>query len=316
MKQELCFNRRQVIQNAALFAGALSLESLAYASTFREDSELEQGTIKVEKLADNVHVLMGVGGNIAILTGPDGLIQIDSGNKGTYEAQQTAIKSISDKRIIALINTHWHADHTGSNEDLGKSGAKIVGHDNLRKRLSSDQFIEAFNAKIPASAEVAQPTVTFDNRMTIYHGVEKITMAYMPPAHTDTDIVIHLGKSNIVHLGDIFFNGMYPFIDSSTGGWIGGMVQAAGRILTHLEVTTKIIPGHGPVGDKAQFKAYHEMLVAVQEKISPLVQTGKSVDEIVAMKPLADTDAKWGNGFMKPDTFVKIVVGGIKKFGK
>ncbi len=320
MKTPTNLNRRQALQLlSGIATGATALYSTSPSANafprFREDVEAEQGDVKVEKLTDSIAVLSGVGGNIAVLVGKDSTLQVDAGNPGTAPKTLKAVGELTDKPVGVLINTHWHGDHTGGNADMAKAGSRILGHDNLRKRLGNEQFIEAFNSKVPASPEIALPILTFDDKLTLYLNGEELHLAYVPPAHTDTDIYIHFAKANVLHAGDLFFNGMYPFIDSSTKGWIGGMVGAADRILSVVDDKTKIIPGHGPVGTKAEFKQYRDMLAEIQAKITPLVKAGKSVEEAIAAKPTASLDDKWGRGFMKPDAFVRIVYGGIKKFG-
>lgn len=311
-------NRREALQLlAGITTGATTLlNTPASANEFSgEEFEPHQNGVQVEKLAENISLLAGVGGNIAVLIGKEGTLQIDAGNPGTTPSVLKAIKELTDQPVSTLINTHWHGDHTGGNGDMAKAGSRIFAHDNVRKRLGSDQFMEAFNRKIPASPEIALPILTFETKMTLHHNGEELRLLYAPPAHTDGDILIHFAKANVLHTGDLFFNGMYPFIDSSTGGWIGGMVKAADLILSVADDKTKIIPGHGPLGNKKQFKEYRDMLAQVHERITPLVKSGKSPDEAVALKPLADLDEKWGKGFMKPEGFIKIVHGGIKKYG-
>ena len=279
------FSRREALKSLVGLTGAAAIASVpmpALASRryvrdfYGEDLDL-QGDVKVEKLADNIYVLAGVGGNIAILTGKDDTLQIDSGNPGTTAAVQKGVKTVTDKAVTTLINTHWHGDHTGGNEDFGKMGGRIIAHDNVRIRLSSDQFMEAFNTKVPAHAAAALPILTFDDKVTVYRNGETLHLTYVPPAHTDGDITVHFVNANILHAGDLFFNGMYPFIDSSSGGWIGGMVKAADKILAMTNDNTKIIPGHGPVGNKQQFKQYRDMLVKVEAIMTPLVKDRKSV---------------------------------------
>ncbi len=327
-------NRREALQRLAGVTGAVALGGGAFAASSSaasaasaasassplrgscgENLEPGQDTVAVGKINDNLYVLSGVGGNIAVLAGKFSTLQVDSGNAGTTPAVLKAIQGFTEVPVSILINTHWHADHTGGNPDMAKQGSRIIAHTNTRKRLSTDQFVEALNSKVPALPSYALPVLTFDDKITIYPEGEELHLVYAPSAHTDTDIAIYFGKSNVLHTGDLFFNGMYPFIDSSSGGWIGGMVKAADRILAVVDDKTKIIPGHGPVGTRQQFKVYREMLVTVQKRITPLVKSGKTADQVVAAKPLADLDDKWGKGFMKPDVFVKVVYGGIKKFG-
>jgi len=190
-------------------------------------------------------------------------------------------------KIAILINTHWHYDHTGANTDIGKSGAKLIAHVNVKKRLSTPQKIVAFNREFPALPIEGQPSETFTEKGHLSFAGEKVHYERLPPAHTDGDTVIHFQNANVLHCGDLYFNGFYPFIDYSSGGSIEGMAGDAARILKMIDSNTKLIPGHGAMSNKAEFAEYHEMLSGVNESVSKLIKEGKSLAEVVAAKPLA-----------------------------
>ncbi len=195
----------------------------------------------------------------------------------------------------------------GGNENLGKTGVVIFAHENVRKRMSSEQFNKFFNSKTPPSPAGALPLVTFVDSTSFHVNGDDVDALHVPPAHTDGDAVVFFRKANVLHMGDTFFNGMYPFVDLSTGGSIDGMIAACERGLGMGDAATKIIPGHGPSGRKADLRAFQEMLVASRDAVLPLVKAGKTLDEVKAAKPTAAFDEKWGKGFMKPDSWVQIV---------
>jgi glyoxylase-like metal-dependent hydrolase (beta-lactamase superfamily II) len=263
--------------------------------------------IKTTKLYDNVYLLQGMGGNMAVQTGPQGRILIDSSYSTAVPHLLDAIKVLSSDPSFVLINTHWHIDHTDGNEGVHAAGFTIYAHEKTRKRLSEPSEIKLFGLSLPASPAAALPTLTFDDSMRIWHNGDSLDMAHFEPAHTDTDIYIHFHKADVLHVGDIFFNGMYPFIDESSGGSIGGMIIAAQKALNLAGDNTKIIPGHGPLGTKAEFQKYSDMLSTVRDKVAALKTAGASEKEVVAKKPTADLDATWGKGGFGPDMFVGIV---------
>jgi len=206
-----------------------------------------------------------------------------------------------------VVNTHWHGDHTGGNENLGKAGALLVAHENVRKRMSTEQFMGALGRKVEPSPEGALPVVTFTDAVTFHWNGDEIRAYHVPPAHTDGDVIIHFAKADVVHMGDVFFNGGYPFIDTSSGGRIDGVIAAAERVLGGIGEKTRLIPGHGPVGTKADLQAYRDGLKTLRDRIAKLKAEGKTRDQAIAAKPTADYDAKWGTGFMKGDTFTGLV---------
>ncbi len=268
--------------------------------------------IQVTDLSAGLSLITGPGGNIAALVGPDGIVLVNSfvPERG---AELAPIVRKLDAGPITLINTHWHFDHTGGNAALAGIGARIVAHENARKRLATDQYMADFQMKIPASPAAALPVMTIGDSATLFLNGEEIHLAHVAPAHTDGDVFLHFRKANVLHTGDLFSNGFYPNIDSSSDGWIGGMIAAADRILAIVNARTRIIPGHGPMATRDDLKASRDMLVEVRARIEPLVKAGKSVDEAVAARPLASLDARWAKGFFKGPQFTRVVYSGLAK---
>lgn len=266
--------------------------------------------IEVTELSKGLNLITGPGGNISALVGPDGIIMVDSFVPSRGADLAPVVRKLGDGPIT-LINTHWHFDHTGGNAALAGLGAKILAHETVRTRLNSEQYMADFQMKIPPSPAAALPVVTIGDSATFFLNGEEIHIEHVSPAHTDGDIFLHFRKANILQTGDLFTNGAYPNIDSSSGGWVRGMIAAADRILGIVDAKTKIIPGHGAVGTKDDLKAARNMLVEVLEKIEPLVKAGYTVDEAVAARPLAKLDAKWAKGAFKGSHFTRIVYSGL-----
>jgi glyoxylase-like metal-dependent hydrolase (beta-lactamase superfamily II) len=264
--------------------------------------------ITTTKLYDNVYLLSnGVGGNMALQTGPEGNLLVDASYSTAVPKILDAIGAVSHDAPGALVNTHWHYDHTDGNEALHAAGFSIFAHSKTRERMSHDQAIPFFHLVMPASPVKALPTITFDGAMHAWHNGDSLDLVHFDPAHTDTDIYIHFHNANVLHMGDTWFNGMYPFIDEATAGSIGGMIEAGEKALSIAGNDTKIIPGHGPLGSRADLKKSHDMLSAIREKVAALKTSGASEQEAVAKKPTADFDATWSKGFINGEIFTGIV---------
>jgi len=263
--------------------------------------------IKTTKLYDNVYLLQGAGGNMALQTGPEGTVLIDSSFATAVPKIREAIGAITSDHADALINTHWHFDHTDGNEGLHAAGYTIFAHQKTRERLSSSQTMKMFQVTLPAAPFGALPVVTFDRSLHAFHNGDQLDLVHFDPAHTDTDIYIHFHKADVLHLGDIWFNGFYPFIDESSGGSIGGMIHAGEKALAVAGNSTKIIPGHGPLGTRREFKIFNEMLSSIRDKVAALKTAGLSEQEAVAKKPTAAFDDVWAKGMLNPDQFAGLV---------
>ena len=293
----------------ALFAGTEVVSAPGLVEKARNGAA--SATITVQRLRGNISVLLGAGGNIAVLHGRDGKVLIDSGFAGAHPKIADALARISTDPVQHLINSHWHFDHTDGNEWLHSAGAAILAHQNTRKHLSTATRVEGWAFTFPPSPAGAIPTEVFATERALDANGEKIALQHYPPAHTDSDISIHFANADILHVADTFWTGYYPFIDYSTGGSIDGMIRATEANLTRLTDKMIVIPGHGPVADKSQLAAYRDLLVTARDRVAALKKQGRSLDEIVAARPTAAWDAKWGGGFMSPRMFAGLVFQGV-----
>jgi cyclase len=293
---------------------ALGVAALFAGSAFAED-DYSKVQIKTEKLSNNIYMLTGAGGNIGLAVGNDAVFMIDDQFAPLTPKIKAAIAKITKKPVKFVVNTHWHGDHVGGNENFGKEGAMIIAHENVRFRMSTEQIIEFFNMKTPPAPPKALPVVTFTNDVTFHMNGDEILVFYLPNAHTDSDAFVHFRKSNVIHMGDTFFNKMYPFIDIASGGSVEGMINAAESVLSLTDNDTKIIPGHGPLGNNVDLGAYRDMLVGVSDRIRAQIKEGKTLEQVVASKPTAEFDAVWGKGFLTPAQFVEIVYKSLKLQG-
>jgi len=265
------------------------------------------------EVADGIYMLQGEGGNVGVSVGEDGTFIIDDQYAEMTTKLLAAIKSLSGEAPKFLINTHWHGDHAGGNENFGRKGAIIVAHENVRESLKVEKSIPAFNMHKPPSPKEALPVVTFRQQMSLHFNGDDVRLFHVANAHTDGDAVVYFERANVIHTGDTFFNGFYPFIDTASGGSLAGMIAASEAILEMANEQTRIIPGHGPLASRADLQTYHDMLVQAETAIGSLVKAGKSADEVVAAKPTAALDGVWGDGFLQPDMWVRIVYSGMKK---
>jgi cyclase len=269
--------------------------------------------IKAEKVADGLYALTGRGGNLGLSVGEDGAYLIDDQYAPLTGKILAAVKELTPEPVRFVVNTHYHGDHTGGNENMGEAGALLVAHENVRRRMAAGTFMKAFNRQVEPAPAGALPVVTFTDALTFHWNGEEIRVFFVGPAHTDGDSIIHFVKADVFHMGDTLFNGMYPFIDVSAGGRIDGMIAAADRVLKVANEKTRLIAGHGPaVATKADLQAYRDMLVEVRGRVAKLKAEGKTGEQIVAAKPTADFDEKWGGGFMKPDVWVGLIYESMK----
>ncbi len=288
-----------------LSVAALIMASLAAPVWAQQDfSAIEIETIPV---ADGVYMLVGAGGNIGLSVGDDGAFVVDDQFAPLSEKIMAAIAAVTDADVKFLVNTHFHGDHTGGNEAFGAAGAVIVAHENVRARMSTDQFREIFNQPIPASPSGALPIVTFSDEMTFHWNGDTIRAIHVAPAHTDGDTILHFQDANVIHMGDTFFNGVYPFIDVSSNGDINGIIAAGYRALGIANEDTAIIPGHGPVSDAAGLAAWLDVLKVTRVSMQSLIDRGMSEDEAVAARPTAEFDEQYGGGFMNPENFNRLL---------
>lgn len=296
--------RHRLLGSCACPVFALLL-ALLLASSVAAQGRFDNVEIQTTKVAEGVWMLIGTGGNIGVSAGADGVFLIDDQYAPLTDKIKAAVSGIADGAAIRFVlNTHWHGDHTGGNENLGGEGVLIVAHDNVRARMSTDQFIEALEAAVEPSPKVALPVVTFADAVTFHLNGDTIHAHHTGPAHTDGDSIVRFEKANVVHMGDIYFNGMYPFIDVSSGGSVNGVIEAVSHVVDEIDTDTKVIPGHGPLSNRAELTVYRDMLKDVRDAVAALIAKGHSRAEILEAKPSAAYDEKWGGGFRNPDAFV------------
>ena len=291
---------------------SIALMLLSPAAWSQKKGDLDGVKIKTNKVSEGVYMLEGAGGNIGLSVGDDGAFIIDDQFAPLTPKIRAAVAAVTKKPIRFVINTHWHGDHVGGNENMAMAGAVIVAHDNVRKRMSVGQFMEIMQKQIPRAPAKALPIVTFTQDITFYLNGDEIHVTYAGPAHTDGDAVIGFKKANVVHMGDCLMTVSYPFVDLSSGGNFDGFIAVADRVLAMADDNTKIIPGHGVVTDKAGLKAWRDMLATIRDRVKKLVDAGKTVDEVKAAKPTAEWDDKWGKEFIKPDQLVEFVYVALK----
>ena len=267
--------------------------------------------IETHPVRRNISVLEGSGGNIGVLTGKDGKLLIDSGFTVSKPKLTVALDGLSSDPITQLINTHWHTDHTDGNAWVHAAGAAITAHTNTKKHLSASTYVEGWHWTFPAAPAGALPATTFEDECKINHNDTNIALRHYDPAHTDSDIWVLFEEANVIHVGDTWWNGIYPFIDCSTGGSIDGMIQASDRNLKMVSDDTIIIPGHGPVGNKAALAEFRDMLEDIRSNVAQLKKQGKSLNETIAAKPTAKYDAKFGQFLITPAFFTTLVYSGV-----
>ena len=294
-------------RRTAPFAAAFAVASTLAAGPLAAQQDLDEVEITTVPLSAGVFMLTGAGGNIGVSVGDDGVFVIDDQFAPLTERILEAIGGLSDRPVSYVLNTHWHGDHTGGNENMGEAGAVIVAHDNVRTRMSTEQVSTVFGRTTPPSPEGALPVVTFTENVTFHFNGEAIRVHHVPGAHTDGDSLVYFADSDVLHTGDTFFNGFFPFIDVDSGGGLEGMIDAAETALGMITRETSIIPGHGPRATQIDLERYRDMLLEVREIVAPRVAAGESREEVLEANPLGALGVNWGGGFMKTDVFTGLV---------
>ena len=328
MKNDLLLKqtgRREMLRNTAGLAGGAFLAHLIPGAVRAGAAYGGQGTapgadgvaaaraqmgatpIQAQKLAENLTLLSGPGGNVVVLNGPEGKIVVDTFLSPAWPRLKETLDGLGSASVKTVIDTHWHFDHTDNNAALHAAGATVLAHENTKKRMSEPHDLPLLGLHFEPSPAEALPQETFAASHRLKANGETVSMQHFAPAHTDTDVYIVFEKANVIHMGDTFFNGFYPFIDSGTGGKISGMIAAADKILTLAGKDTKIVPGHGPLGNKEDLTKFREMLVTARERVQKLKSAGKTAQEVVAAKPFADLDPVWGKVKLNGDQFAQVV---------
>lgn len=287
----------------------LVLATALAASSIHAQTQLQppKAEIRTEQIRPGIAVLMGSGGNVAVWSGPDGVVLVDDGLGQLTPQLLEATARVSSGPIRFVLNTHWHPDHSGGNDKVASSGSVILAHENARERLGSPQSVEEYDLKVPAAPKGALPIVTIDQDATLHLNGDHLEALHVPAAHTDGDLVLWWDSANVVHTGDVFYNGSYPFIDASSGGTVAGLVAALETILARADESTVIIPGHGPLASSKDLAAYRDMIVAVGKEVRRQIEQGKSLDEVLAAQPAAAFEERYGKGAMKADRFVRAI---------
>jgi cyclase len=328
-------SRREMLRGSATLAGSAFLAHLfparllrASAAGYRQPApspadllasmraKFNAVPMETQELADNVTMFDGPGGAVTVLNGPDGKFIVDSFVAPAWPRLKEALDNLGSAPVKYVIDTHWHFDHTDNNAPLHAAGATVIAHENTKKRMSEPHDLPVLYRGAdgalaslhfdPSSAD-ALPQQSFATSYRFQANGESFTLQHVAPAHTDTDIYVHFEKANVISMGDLFFNGMYPYIDPGTGGTMNGMIAAADRILSLADNSTKIVAGHGPLGNKADLTKARDMLIASRDRVQKLKSKGKSAEEAVAEKPFADLDPVWGNGIINSEQWVQIV---------
>ena len=270
-----------------------------------QQQDFSKVQIKATKVAGNVYMLQGSGGNIGVSVGADGILIVDDQFAPLADKIRAALKELGQGKLRFILNTHWHGDHTGGNVVFGPE-ATIIAHDNVRKRLSTEQKSEVFKNTTPASPKDALPVITFGQSLSVHFNGEEIRVIHYPQGHTDGDSVIFFTTSNVIHLGDDFFAGRFPFVDLESGGSIEGLTKNIGEIITQIPDGAKLIPGHGPLSTLEDLKSYHRMLQQTTDIVRQKMTAGKTLEQIKS-EGLPEEWKPWGTGFIKTDLWIETI---------
>jgi len=320
-------SRREMLRSSATLAGSAFLLRASAAGDARQTpsaadllasmrAKFNAAPLETQRLAGDVTMLSGPGGSVVVLNGPDGKFVVDSFVAPAWPRLKKALDGLGNAPVKCVIDTHWHFDHTDNNAPLHAAGATVLAHDNTKRRMSEPHDLPVLyrgsdgalaGLHFDPSPVEALPQQTFADSYKLQVNGESLALQHVPPAHTDTDIYVHFEKANVIHMGDLFFNWMYPYIDPSTGGTLTGTIAAVDKILSLAGNDTKIVPGHGPLGNKADLTKFRNMLVTSRDRVQKLKSAGKLAQEAVGEKPFADLDPVWGKGIVNGDQWVQIV---------
>lgn len=282
----------------------LSLYLLLFVAIGAHAQNFDTVRIRPQKLTEHIYMLKGSGGNIGLMTGPEGLVMIDDQFAPLSKKIRDAVRAINSDSIRFLINTHLHGDHTGGNENFRRMGVTIAAHDNVRERMSKEQFNARANRTFPPRDKDAWPVLTFPTQMTIHLNGDDIVMNHFTNGHTDGDIIVQFKSANVFHTGDSFVRTSYPFIDGSSGGAINGYINNLDKILEITNDQSQIIPGHGELATKKDVKFVRDMVVDIRDQVAAALKKGKKIEDLPALNITAKYDEKWGAGFIKGKDFV------------
>ena len=288
-------------------AALIALCMLAFPAAAASQQNFDTVQVRTQKVADGVYMLIGAGGNIGLAIGDDAVFVVDDQYAPLTPKVLAAIAALTSKPVRFVVNTHWHGDHTGGNEHMGQAGALLVAQDNVRRRLSTQQVLAFFKDTVPAAPAGALPVITFSDTITFHINGDDVQAFHIANAHTDGDAFIVWRKADVVHAGDVFVTYGFPFIDLDSGGSIDGMIAGCDVLLTLGDDSVKIIPGHGPLSDRAAVREYRSMLKTVRDRVAQQKNAGRTLAQTLATHPTGQFDAKWGGGFIKPDQFVEFV---------
>ncbi|NOJ30037.1 MAG: MBL fold metallo-hydrolase [Nitrososphaeraceae archaeon] len=305
--RDLAFSRMQLIKFSIPFCFLILCLSIITNISLVE-AQIRKNSVVVTPVSEEMYMFAGKGGNIGVSIGNDGVLLIDSKSKQTIDNIVSSINNISDNKPIKfVINTHWHHDHVGGNENLNKNGTMVVAHENVRERMTNKQFVDFLNREFLPYPENALPIITYKKNFTLYFNDDRIDIHHIPHSHTDGDSIIYFNKNNIIHTGDIFINGRYPFIDHSSGGSIGGIISGIEKIIKISNNDTKIIPGHGELTDREKLKDYLVMLNDIVQQVQKMMLNGNDLDTIIKSNITSKYDSLYSDTFINSQDFLGFV---------
>jgi cyclase len=301
-----------ILAGAAIVKGSVPLDLLALQANSADARRAQMGGMPIvtTKLTDALALLSGPGGNVIVFHGPGGTLVVDGFVKPAWPKLTAALQAMGAWPVKSIVDTHWHFDHADNNGNFHDAGAGVIAHENTEKRLSEPHDLLGLHFEPVPRGEL--PTQTFGPGLTLNLNGEQVDLTHVPPAHTDTDIFVRFPKANVLHMGDVFFNGQYPIIDAGTGGHINGIIDGAAAALKVATAQTRIVPGHGPLATRQQLETYRTVVATIRDRVGGLKASGKSLADVQAAKPSAEFDAAWGKGMLPPNDFVALVYNTVR----